>query len=123
MCLFQRLFTRVDGSVVSIRDYRFFHAFGTSKIYLDVLWQSQKVDLPPLAESLVGSQHTTGEVSRFPMTAGDRPSAGLGPTTQMTGHANVPSSQSRDPNVWSRVLPDVTIASGVEKHFELTLIS
>ncbi len=37
--ILSRNFVRVDGVVVKIRENRFFHAFGTDRVYLEVTWK------------------------------------------------------------------------------------
>lgn len=124
--LFDRVFTRVDGSVVTIRDARFFHSFDSNKVYLDLLWQQQNMTPSPVAtddSASVRSVH--GDKSRFPMGAGSPSAMGAGGRKGVGAVApSVPApppNQVRDPNAWSRILPDVTESEKVHKNFELTI--
>lgn len=104
------MFTRVDGSVVTIRDSRFFHRFGSN-----ILWQQQHMSASS-DTSMAGQTH--GVQSRFPLTAS--PPSGEA-TRKFPAYSAPPPNQVRDPNAWSRILPDVTDAHGVHKHFEMDL--
>jgi hypothetical protein len=97
---FFRFFKRVDGSVACIRDSRLFHEFGSSKVYMDLLWQEQNLQPPPASSE-----------------------ATVRPTSALGSLPAVPPNQQRDVNAWSRVLPDVTLKSKVHKNFELDLVA
>ena len=43
--LLSRMFLRVDGVLLRIRDNRFFHRFGTDQVHLEVTWKECKVAL------------------------------------------------------------------------------
>lgn len=43
--LLSRMFLRVDGVLLRIRDNRFFHRFGTDEVHLEVAWKECKVAL------------------------------------------------------------------------------
>ncbi len=93
-------------------------------MYLDVLWQSQDMrgESVPDNNVMVGGFQ---ETSRFPLGNGDGAAV-----FRNVPHvddfirqpiAAVPPNKIRDPNAWSRVLPDVTNANNIHKHFELLL--
>jgi hypothetical protein len=98
-----RFFKRVDGSVATIRDSRLFHAFGSSKVYIDLLWQEQNLQPPPAISETASARHPSG------------PGSHLLPS--------VPPNQQRDANAWSRVLPDVTLKNKIHKNFDLDLLA
>ena len=122
-----RLFTRVDGAVVNIRDQRIFHVFGSDRLYMDVLWQSQDMR----SKSVCDNDTAVGafqETSRFPLgnslptdskTVFRKDRLTEEPTEPSI--AAIPPNKVRDPNAWSRVLPDVTSANSIHKNFELLL--
>ena len=120
-----RVFTRVDGSVVTIRDARFFHSFDSKKVYLDLLWQQQNMTSSPTIpmEDSPGARSVHGDKSRFPMGARSPSTVGSkkGVGSVAPSQPAPPPNQVRDPNAWSRILPDVTEAEKVHKHFELTI--
>ena len=107
-----RIFTRVDGTLVSIRDARFFHVFGTSKIYLDLTWQRQYLEND--LSRVTSVTRNRGDGISFPMSH----SPGMSTTAT---EKSVPNNLIRDSNAWSRVLPDVTNMENIHKHFELVI--
>ena len=74
--LLSRMFLRVDGVMLRIRDNRFFHRFGTDSVHLEVSWKESKLalkvdngggdsgDSPPTAAAAPGYLHVDGSSMR-----------------------------------------------------------
>lgn len=118
--MFPRVFTRVDGSSVSIRDTRLFHCFGTNNVFMDILWQQKHIEPSNSTDSIGALQTSSAEgAPRFPL--GPSTAAARDTRSSFGAPFNIPPNQIRDPNAWSRVLPDVTVIDGIHKNFEIIL--
>jgi hypothetical protein len=108
-----RMFRRVDGAVVTIRDTRLYHEFGRDSIFIEIKWQQK--DLLPDMEQGMGSDVSTTHpaASRFPMY----PQNG-GPKSYDSENA---ANHARDVNAWSRLLPDICIVERLHKYYEIQL--
>ena len=86
--LLSRMFLRVDGVMLRIRDNRFFHRFGTDSVHLEVSWKESKLAL---------------KVDNGGGDGGDSPST----PAAAPGYLHVDGSSMRDINKLASIVPVV----------------
>lgn len=106
-CLHIRLFTRVDGGRLVMRETRLFHEFGQDRVVMELTWRQcqeshfrlqQPRDLGGPPGGLPPAMRMPGSVSSAPPPSFASASTGVGIT----------SSQLRDANVMSTLMPALT---------------
>jgi hypothetical protein len=93
--LLSRMFLRVDGVLIRIRDNRFFHRFGTDAVHLEITWKECKLALKVDKAGVIGGEGGDGEFAAS--TSISTP----------PGHLYVDGSSLRDINKLAQIVPIV----------------
>jgi len=94
--LLSRMFLRVDGVMLRIRDNRFFHRFGTDAVHLEVTWKECKLAIKMDKESGGGGGGGGG--------GGDTEAA----RPAEAGHLHIDGSALRDINKLAQIVPVIS---------------
>ena len=100
--LLSRMFLRIDGVMLRIRDNRFFHRFGTNTVHLEVTWKECKIALKldkGSKDDSPSSQQGQGEEERVAASKQD-PCAGAA--------LHIDGSSMRDINKLAAMVPVVS---------------
>jgi len=110
--ILSRMFLRVDGVMLRIRDSRFFHRFGSDAVHLEVSWKECK-----LALKVDKDKGQEGGELALSAGGGEAKSAQPPPAPPASpGHLHIDGSALRDINKLAQIVPVVAT-----RNFTLTL--